>query len=168
MLLATAKSCAAEPSSHLIVNESQPSKASSDIDVMLDGMVTVLNDVHCPKISSLINTPSITTIKYSDSIWLHAEIIDELPEDAKMIQTPSNKNFQVVEVSSDGMSCKITPVSSGITTFTVSVVDANENVLSTDTQDMTAKAGLWQKIVAFFKKLFGATKTYPEFFKRIF
>lgn len=115
-----------------------------------------------------IPAPSTTTINYGDSIWLHAKIKSELPVNAKIIWTPSNNNFEIVEVSADGLSCKITPKSSGTTTFTVSVVDADEKVLATDTQDMTAKAGLWQKIVAFFKKLFGATKTYPELYKSLF
>lgn len=115
-----------------------------------------------------IPVPSTTTINYGDSIWLHANIVGELLEGAKIIWTPSNNNFEVVEVSADGLSCKITPKSSGTTTFTVSVVDADEKVLATDTQDMTAKAGLWQKIVAFFKKLFGITKTYPELHKSLF
>lgn len=115
-----------------------------------------------------IPAPSTTTINYGDSIWLHANIEGELLAGAKIIWTPSNNNFEVVEVSADGLSCKITPKSSGTTTFTVSVVDADEKVLATDTQDMTAKAGLWQKIVAFFKKLFGATKTYPELYKSLF
>ena len=128
------------------------------------------NDVVPPVVNvvATIRTPSTTTINYGDSIWLHAEISGELPADAKLIWTPSNNNFEIVEVSADGLSCKITPKSSGTTTFTVSVIDANENVLSTDTQDMTAKAGLWQKIIAFFKKLFGATKTYPELFKILY
>lgn len=116
----------------------------------------------------IIRTSSTTTINYGDSIWLHAEISGEIPTGSKIIWTPSNNNFEIVEVSTDGLSCKITPVSSGTTAFTVSVVDADEKVLSTDTQDMTSKAGLWQKIVAFFKKIFGITKTYPELYKGIF
>ncbi len=128
------------------------------------------NDVVPPIANAVatIRTPSTTTINYGDSIWLHAEISGELPAGAKIIWTPSNNNFEIVEVSADGLSCKITSTSNGTTTFTVSVVDANEKVLATDTQDMNSKAGLWQKIVAFFKKIFGATKTYPELFKSLF
>ena len=45
----------------------------------------------------------------------------------------------------------------------VVLVDANDNPIAPeDTQDMTSKAGFFQKIIAFFKKLFGLTKTYPE------
>ena len=121
-----------------------------------------------PEVVATIRTPSKIIINYGDSIWLHANIEGELLSGAKIIWTPSNNNFEIVEVSADGMSCKITPKSSGTTTFTFSVVDVDEKVLTTDTQDLTAKAGLWQKIVAFFKKLFGATKTYPELYKSLF
>ena len=47
-------------------------------------------------------------------------------------------------------------------------VDADGNIIATDTQTMTSKAGFFQKIIAFFKKLFGMTKVYPEIFKGIF
>ena len=115
-----------------------------------------------------IKSPSTTTINYNDSIWLRTEIEGDMPADAKIIWTPSNNNFVISEVSEDGKSCKVTSKVSGTTTFTVSVVDENENVLTTATQDMTAKAGLWQKITAFFKKIFGTTKTFPELYKRLF
>ncbi len=134
---------------------------STDFNITVTGETKNVTDI-------IIRTPSITTVNYGDSIWLHAKIEGDLPAGARIIWTPSNNNFEVVEASADGMSCKITPKSSGTTTFTVSAVDANENVLATDTQYMTSKAGLWQKIVAFFKKLFGLTKTYPELYKNLF
>lgn len=118
-----------------------------------------------PKTIATIPAPSTTTINYGDSIWLHANIEGDLPAGARIIWTPSNNNFEIVEVSADGLSCKITPKSSGTITFTVSVVDADEKVLSTDTQDMTAKAEFFQKIIAFFKKLFGLNKTIPNVLK---
>ena len=46
--------------------------------------------------------------------------------------------------------------------FTAMVYDKDGNVISSDTQEMTAKVGLLQKIVAFFKKIFGLTKTISE------
>lgn len=115
-----------------------------------------------------VRAPSTTTINYGDSIWLHAEIEGELPANARIIWTPSNNNFEITEISADGLSCKITPKSSGDTTFTVSVVNENDNVLATDTQKMASKAGLFRKIAAFFKKLFGTTKTYPQLYKNLF
>ncbi|MGN0545962.1 MAG: hypothetical protein ACI4I3_01405 [Acutalibacteraceae bacterium] len=51
--------------------------------------------------------------------------------------------------------------------FTATVYDRDGNIIRSDTQEMTAKAGLWQKIVAFSKKIFGLTKTILESFKGI-
>ena len=113
-----------------------------------------------------IKTPSTATINYGDSIILHADIDGTLPEGARIEWTASNGNFSV-SVSADGTTCKISPKSSGKTVFTATVYDKEGNLIGTDTQEMTAKAGLWQKIVAFFKKIFGLTKTFPEAFKGI-
>lgn len=107
-----------------------------------------------------IKKPSITTIKYGDSIYLHAET--ELPAGAKVEWSANNANF-TYSVSSDGMTCLITPSAKGETEFTAKVVDAKGNVISEIcTQKMTSKAGFFQKIIAFFKRLFGLTKVYPE------
>ena len=114
--------------------------------------------------TELIRKPSQTEITYGDSIILHADV-ENLPEGAYIEWTADNANFTFT-VSEDGTTCTITPAASGDTVFTVTVVDKNGDVISSDTQAMTAKAGLWQKIVAFFKKLFGMTKVYSEIFER--
>ena len=108
----------------------------------------------------------IDKLSYGDAIILHADIDGTLPEGTRIEWTASNGNFDM-SVSSDGLTCKISPKSSGDTTFTVKVIDGEGKEISSDTQQMTAKAGLWQKIVAFFKKIFGKTKTIPEAFKGI-
>lgn len=117
---------------------------------------------NAPAFTMEIRQPSQTTIKYGDAIYLHADITGELPAGAKVKWISSNGNFSM-EVSADTLSCKISPAANGSTTFTAVVVDANDNPIAPeDTQDMTSKAGFFQKIIAFFKKLFGLTKTYPE------
>ena len=116
--------------------------------------------------SFAIRKPSTTTVNYGDSIILHADIDGTLPASARIEWTASNGNFSM-SVSADGTTCKISPKSNGKTVFTATVYDKDGNVISSDTQEMTAKAGLWQKIVAFFKKIFGLTKTFPEAFKGI-
>ncbi|MGN0573885.1 MAG: InlB B-repeat-containing protein, partial [Acutalibacteraceae bacterium] len=113
-----------------------------------------------------IRTPSTTSVDYGDSIILHLDIDRPLPDGAYIEWSESNGNFDM-SVSADGLTCKILPKSSGKTVFTATVYDKDGNVISSDTQEMTAKAGLWQKIVAFFKKIFGLTKTIPEAFKGI-
>ena len=128
--------------------------------------IAVVCKVDVKETSFAVRTPSVTSISYGDVIILHADV-ENLPAGATIKWAASNGNFDM-SVSSDGTTCKITPSSSGDTTFTATVIDANGNVLYTDTQEMTSKAGLWQKIVAFFKKFFGLTKTIPQAFKSIY
>lgn len=124
--------------------------------------LTIFNKSEIPEIS--IKSPSITTINYGDKIILHADLTRILPNGWEVKWTASNGNFSY-SVSDDGTTCTISPSSSGDTIFTASVVDANGNIISTDEQIMTSKAGFFQKIIAFFKKLFGLTKTIPQIYK---
>ncbi len=116
---------------------------------------------HVSICEGIIPTPSTTTINYGDKIILHADIEGELPVGYSIKWISSNNNFSVA-VSDDGKTCTISPESSGETVFTAVIVDENENTVSSDEQTMTAKAGFFQKIIAFFKKLFGLTKTIPQ------
>ena len=114
-----------------------------------------------------IRRPSRTEITYGDSIVLHADV-ESLPEGAKIEWSASNGNFKIVSISADGLSCTVTPESSGETVFTATIVDKDGNVIAGDTQNVTSKAGLFQKIIAFFKNLFGLTTVFPEIFKDFF
>lgn len=117
---------------------------------------------NAPAFTMEIRVPSRTEIKYGDAIYLHADVTGTLPAGAKIMWVASNANFNI-EVSEDTLSCKISPNKSGVTTFSAVVVDENDNPISpVDTQDMNSKAGIFQKIGAFFKKLFGLTKVYPQ------
>ncbi len=110
-----------------------------------------------------IKKPSRTTINYGDSIYLHSVV--ELPAGAKVVWEASNSNF-TYSTSADGKTCLISPASNGETEFTAKVVDKDGNIISEiRTQRMTSKAGFFQKIIAFFKKLFGLTKVFPDFVK---
>ena len=114
----------------------------------------------------VIVTPSTTTMSYGDKIILHAEV--DLPAGAKVVWTADNDNFSYVP-SGDGKTLTISPESSGDTTFTAYAVDADGNIISEEaTQTMTSNAGFFQKIIAFFKKLFGMTKVIPEKIKSEF
>ena len=72
------------------------------------------------------------------------------------------------KLSADGTSCTITPDKNGDTSFAVVVRDAEGKTIFADIQVMTSKAGFFDKIIAFFKKLFGLTKTIPEAVKVIY
>ena len=112
-------------------------------------------------IEAELRTPSTTTISYGDSIILHVDLNEALPEGWRIEWSADNGNFSY-STSADGTTCTITPSSSGDTTFTVKVFDAQNNEISSDTQKMTSKAGFFDKIIAFFKKIFGLTKILPS------
>ncbi len=115
-----------------------------------------------PVNADILKKPTQTTISYGDAIILHVDA-SKIPQGGYVEWTASNNNFDF-EVSADGTECKITPSKSGDITFTATVYDANGKIISEDTQEMTSKAGFWQKLIAFFKKIFGLTKTYENVF----
>ncbi len=120
------------------------------------------------KLDMPIQKPTQTVINYGDSIILHANLGSEIPEGAEIVWEASNDNFSM-EPSADGMTCKVTPVSNGETTFTVKVVNSDGDVISEESNvTMTAKASFFQKLIAFFKKLFGTTKVIPQAFEAVF
>lgn len=120
-----------------------------------------------PLKTDIIKQPTQTTINYGDSIILHIVDTAMIPAGGKVEWHPSNNNFSHF-VSSDGITCTITPNKKGDTIFTATIYDMEGNVVSTDEQVMTSKAGFFDKIIAFFKKLFGLTKTIPQIYKGIF
>lgn len=117
------------------------------------------------KPSVSIMQPTETVISYGDSIILHADAT-KIPAGGYVEWTASNSNFEM-EISADGTTCKITPKTSGDTTFTATVYDAKGKVISSDEQTMTSKANFFDRLIAFFKKLFSLTKVIPQVFKGI-
>ena len=113
-----------------------------------------------------IKQPTETVISYGDSIILHVDAA-EIPNGGYVEWTASNGNFET-EVSADGTTCKITPKTSGDTTFTATVYDAEGKIISSDEQTMTSKANFFDRLIAFFKKIFGLTKVFPQVFKDVF
>ena len=114
--------------------------------------------------ADVVKRPTQTTINYGDTIVLS---VDEsmVPVGGRVEWIASNNNFSY-KVS--GTSCVIHSEKSGDTTFAATIYDAYGNDLLIDTQTMTSKAGFFDKIIAFFKKLFGLTKTIPEAVKVIY
>ena len=115
--------------------------------------------------NEIVKNPSTSSITYGDLLVLHVDS-SKIPEGGYVEWTSSNGNFDM-SVSADGTTCTVSPKSSGKTVFTATIYDKDGNAISTDTQEMTAKAGFFDKIIAFFKKIFGLTKTFPEAFKVI-
>ena len=113
------------------------------------------------KDSSVITEPSVNTIKYGDSIILHVAS-RHVPTDGRIEWYSSNTNF-TYSTSADG-TCTVSPAKSGNTTFVAVVYDNNDTIVAVDEQEMTSKAGFFDKLSAFFRKLFGSTKVIPQAF----
>ena len=118
-----------------------------------------------PKLS--IRTPSTTTVSYGFTLNLHANVTD-LPEGARVVWSMDGSGFELIP-SADGMTCGVKSVSKGSATITAKVVDKNGNAVKdangneiTASQQLTSKAGFFQKIAAFFKKLFGSNMVIPS------
>ena len=114
-----------------------------------------------------INTPSVTTVSYGFTLNLHANVTD-LPEGARVAWSMDGSGFELIP-SADGMTCGVKSVSKGSATITARVVDKNGNAVKdangneiTASQKLTSKAGFFQKLAAFFKKLFGSNMVIPS------
>ena len=113
-----------------------------------------------------INTPSVTTVSYGFTLKLHANVTD-LPEGARIVWSMDGSGFELIP-SADGMTCGVKSVSKGSATIAAKVVDKSGNAVKdangneiTASQQLTSKAGFFQKLVAFFKKLFGSNMIIP-------
>ena len=114
-----------------------------------------------------INTPSVTTVSYGFTLNLHANVTD-LPDGARIVWSMDGSGFELIP-SADGMTCGVKSVSKGSATITAKVVDKNGNAVKdangneiTASQQLTSKAGFFQKLAAFFKKLFGSNMVIPS------
>ncbi len=110
------------------------------------------------KDNAVVRNPSTSTVNYGDRIVLHVDP-SKIPEGGHVEWATRNDNFSY---NANGTTCTITPEKSGDTTFIATVYDADGNPVYVDEQTMTSKAGFFQKIIAFFKGIFGLTKTIPE------
>ena len=112
-----------------------------------------------------INQPSITTVNYGDTLVLHADLGEtELPEGYSILWTVEGTGVNISQ-SEDGLTCSVTSVQKGDVTVKATVVDENgEAVLDIDGNEFSAEQQLksnvtfWQKIVSFFKNLFGISR----------
>ncbi len=110
-----------------------------------------------------IKTPSVTTVKYGETLVLQLEDV-ELPEGWK-VEWSLIGNAVTQSVSEDGKECRVTSTASGNVSVIATLVDENgEPVLNNlgneiDTFiNLKSNANFWQKIVSFFKNLFGINR----------
>ena len=121
-----------------------------------------------------IAQPSITTVKYGDTLILHAEISGNIPEGATLEWSVEGEGV-TIEPSADGKTCAVTSTAKGEVTVTVKLVDKNGNALSNSEgdeisaqQNLTSKAGFFQKLISFFKNLFGMNRIIAQAFKFVY
>ena len=144
--------------------EGKKVKKCAVCDVILEEAAIAKLPKEPVKDNAVVKNPSTSTISYGDAIILHVDA-SKIPEGGYVEWTADNGNFSY---KPNDATCEISPKKSGDTTFTATIYDANGNAVSTDEQTMTAKAGFFDKIIAFFKGIFGLSKTYPSVFKGIF
>ncbi len=117
-----------------------------------------------PVKADVIKQPTQTTISYGDAIILHVDA-SKIPAGGYVEWSADNGNFTY---SANGDTCRIDPNKSGSTTFTATIYDAQGNAVAKDEQTMTSKAGFFDKIIAFFKKLFSLTKVIQQSLNTIY
>lgn len=113
------------------------------------------------------NNSGSKTIKYGETLRLTA-ITTNMPADAKIywyvdgVKKGEGETFNV-------------SISNGSVEVTVKVVDANGNAIInangieiSDSEKVSVNSSFWQKIVSFFKNLFGMNRTVVQAFKGVF
>ena len=120
-------------------------------------------------------TPSTTTVKYGEKLILHIDT-STLPEGTTVEWSVSGSNAfrlsdenAVCTLHRSCVTCAVESIAKGSATITAKVVDNNGNPVKdangneiTASQSLTSKAGFFQKLVAFFKKLFGSNMVIPS------
>lgn len=107
---------------------------------------------------SLIIKPNVMTIPYGDSSLIKLDSSFDVPENGYVCWYISNGHFKIV--STDNETCLITPKSSGVSEVYVIILDEDFNEIARDKQEMESEADFFNKIIGFFKKLFGLTEIY--------
>lgn len=117
---------------------------------------------------------STDTLKYGEKIVLHINM-SNLPEGASVRWTTTNGNILKIRSENttcsnhtDCVTCTVESVGNGDAEIKATVVDKDGNPIIQNGEEistsykMKSKVGFFQKIIAFFKKLFGLLKTYPQ------
>lgn len=121
------------------------------------------------------NNPGSRAINHGEILHVVAET-QNMPEGAKISWRISNDSTGVNGYidETDNTSCYIQATGSGSCTVYALVVDAEGNPILDkdgdeiyDSQKITVNSGLWQKIISFFKNLFGMNRVIVQAFKSV-
>ncbi|MBQ2973679.1 MAG: leucine-rich repeat protein [Clostridia bacterium] len=110
----------------------------------------------------IIKKPSTSTVKYGETLILHADF-ESIPEGATIEWSVEGKGVTIVP-SEDGKTCAVTSTSTGDVTVTAKYTDA-DGIEHVSEQEIKSNASFWQKIVSFFKNLFGINRIIEQVIK---
>jgi len=115
-----------------------------------------------PAATMSILTPSTTTVKYGDTLILHA-YVENMPADSHIEWSVSGSGAQIT-ASADGSTCGVKCTGKGTVTVTARLVyndgtpvTGASGELSAD-RSLTMDGSVWNKVVSFFKDLFGVNR----------
>ncbi len=110
----------------------------------------------------IIKKPSTSTVKYGETLILHADF-ENVPDGAKIEWSVEGEGV-TIKPSADGLTCAVTSTATGDVTITAKYTDAN-GVEHVSEQKIESNASFWQKIVSFFKNLFGINRIIEQAIK---
>ncbi len=110
-----------------------------------------------------IEKPTVEKINFGDTLILHASAIS-LPEGVCYEWSVEGTGVEIAP-SEDGETCAVTSTGNGDFKVTVKLVDENGEEIIDENGDsiegsvmLVSKAGFFQKLISFFKNLFGANR----------
>lgn len=103
--------------------------------------------------------PSVSVIKYGETLILHTNLISISA--GEKIEWSVEGEGVTIKPSADGLTCAVTSTATGDVTVTAKYTDAN-GVEHVSEQELESNASFWQKIVSFFKNLFGMNRVIEQ------
>ncbi len=117
----------------------------------------------------IVNNPGTATLEYGETLRIYVDVKD-MPEGCKTEWSISGEGAQITRTERNY--CEVKATATGTVMLTVTVVDSNGNPVSddsgvklSDSQYINVKAGIIQKIIAFFRKLFGLDRILAQSIK---
>ena len=112
------------------------------------------------------NNPVNATLNYGETLKVYA-VTENLANGERVEWSVSGEGVEII--NADGTSCEVKSVSGGTAKLTATVVDeegypvtsASGEIIS-DSQFINSKAGFIEKIIAFFRNLFGINKVITQ------